>query len=354
MTLNSIIQQRRRELGLTQEQVAECLGVSTPAVSKWEKGLTCPDITLLPQLARLLKTDLNTLFCFQEKMSKQEISSFCRDITQAGQTHGIAAAFDLAIKKLQEYPHQEELLQCIALNLDGLLTSSAPELEEKAQFEEKITLWYRHLSASSDSRIRNCANYMLASRYIRQRDFDSAQETLDKMPEYHDVIRDVADKTLLQVTLFQNQGNHDQAVFQLETALLTAVNRVQIILNKLIDVHLSAGNDQAAQTVADKFRTFIELFELWRYSALAGHFQVASAHKNAEQIVPLIRDMLDALEEPWDPKQTMLFGHVAGNRSDALCSQIRASLLIELARDPEFSFLKDDSDFLNLLTIYQK
>lgn len=59
MKINQIIREKRKELSLTQEQIAELLGVSTPAVNKWEKGSTYPDITLLPALARLLKIDLN-------------------------------------------------------------------------------------------------------------------------------------------------------------------------------------------------------------------------------------------------------------------------------------------------------
>lgn len=55
MKINQIIRERRKNLSLTQEQVAEFLGVSTPAVNKWEKGITYPDITLLPAIARLLK-----------------------------------------------------------------------------------------------------------------------------------------------------------------------------------------------------------------------------------------------------------------------------------------------------------
>jgi len=57
MAISGIIQQRRKALGLTQEQLAEYLGVSTPAVNKWERGTNCPDIALLAPLARLLKTD---------------------------------------------------------------------------------------------------------------------------------------------------------------------------------------------------------------------------------------------------------------------------------------------------------
>ena len=54
MKLNDIIRTRRQALGLTQEQLARQLGVSAPAVNKWERNLNYPDITLLPALARAL------------------------------------------------------------------------------------------------------------------------------------------------------------------------------------------------------------------------------------------------------------------------------------------------------------
>lgn len=54
MKIHQIIRARRRELGLTQEQLASRLGVSAPAVNKWERGNSYPDITLLPVLARTL------------------------------------------------------------------------------------------------------------------------------------------------------------------------------------------------------------------------------------------------------------------------------------------------------------
>ena len=60
MKINEMIRTRRKEMNLTQEQVASRLGVSAPAVHKWETGSSYPDITLLPALARLLGTDLNT------------------------------------------------------------------------------------------------------------------------------------------------------------------------------------------------------------------------------------------------------------------------------------------------------
>lgn len=47
MKINEIIKKRRLVLGLTQEQVGAYLGVSTPAVNKWERDKAYPDITLL-------------------------------------------------------------------------------------------------------------------------------------------------------------------------------------------------------------------------------------------------------------------------------------------------------------------
>lgn len=51
----------RKEAGLTQAALAEALEVSDKAVSKWERGIACPDISLLPKLSILLDTDIEGL-----------------------------------------------------------------------------------------------------------------------------------------------------------------------------------------------------------------------------------------------------------------------------------------------------
>ena len=66
------IQEKRKELGYTQIQIADILGVSAPAVNKWEHGSSFPDITILVPLARLLKMDVNELLGFHEN-DKHEV-----------------------------------------------------------------------------------------------------------------------------------------------------------------------------------------------------------------------------------------------------------------------------------------
>ena len=61
MTLGQRIAALRRQKELTQEAVAEALGVSAQAVSKWENDVSCPDIMLLPQLAKMLGVTVDAL-----------------------------------------------------------------------------------------------------------------------------------------------------------------------------------------------------------------------------------------------------------------------------------------------------
>lgn len=57
----SLIRQLRTERGLTQKQLAERINVSDKAVSKWERGNGCPDVSLLTALAEVLDTDIQAL-----------------------------------------------------------------------------------------------------------------------------------------------------------------------------------------------------------------------------------------------------------------------------------------------------
>lgn len=60
-TIGKRIAELRRQKSMTQEFLAEKLGVSTQAVSKWENDLNCPDIGLLPDLAKLLGVSVDLL-----------------------------------------------------------------------------------------------------------------------------------------------------------------------------------------------------------------------------------------------------------------------------------------------------
>ena len=70
-TIGTRIAGRRKELKMTQEDLAVKLGVSAQAVSKWENDASCPDISLLPQLVKVL--DITTDELLTGKTSKVQV-----------------------------------------------------------------------------------------------------------------------------------------------------------------------------------------------------------------------------------------------------------------------------------------
>ena len=72
--LGAFIGERRRELGLTQKDLAGRLHVTDKAVSKWERGLSYPDVTLLEPLAGALGLNMEELMACR----RQEIADLCR------------------------------------------------------------------------------------------------------------------------------------------------------------------------------------------------------------------------------------------------------------------------------------
>ncbi len=61
LKIGEIISKKRKEAGLTQNQLAKLLNISFQAVSKWENSTTCPDIVILPKLAAALHTTVDAL-----------------------------------------------------------------------------------------------------------------------------------------------------------------------------------------------------------------------------------------------------------------------------------------------------
>lgn len=63
--LGARIADMRRRRGLTQNQLADRIGVTPQAVSKWERGLSCPDLACIDELAAVLGTSIENLLTGQ-------------------------------------------------------------------------------------------------------------------------------------------------------------------------------------------------------------------------------------------------------------------------------------------------
>ena len=73
------IKELRKSRGITQEQLAEAIGISFQAVSKWENHIALPDITLVPALANYFEISCDELFGMNLMETKVQISSICAE-----------------------------------------------------------------------------------------------------------------------------------------------------------------------------------------------------------------------------------------------------------------------------------
>ena len=72
----------RKNKGVTQEQLAQTLGVSNQAVSKWESGQCFPDIQLLPDIARYFNVSSDELLGIETQSSNDDILITINDVIQ--------------------------------------------------------------------------------------------------------------------------------------------------------------------------------------------------------------------------------------------------------------------------------
>lgn len=352
MPMNTVVKEKRKELGLTQEQVANYLGVSTPAVSKWEKGVSYPDVVLMPPLARLLETDLNTLMCFREELTRKEIVLFMNKVTEVTRKEGFEQGYALAMEKVREYPGSVELIHEIAMLLQGLLMMTECSFEKKETYNGYITQLYERVAKSENPEFVHRAKYMLASSLIVSGEYDRAKEMLDTLPEYN-----ALDKRDLQARLLMEQGKNDEAARILERKLMTNLQNNQMLLDNLAKIAVKEGEEQHADSLAECARKEVETFKMWEYGAYVVPLEVAISKKDVHDSISILKAILDALLVPWDIKQSPIYRHVdkkeKKEKEENFGKQVLPSLLSEMERNSEYDFLRSAPEFQQLLERYR-
>lgn len=344
MQMNKVIHSRRRALGLTQEQVADALGVTAPAVNKWEKGATCPDVTLLAPLARLLGIDLNELMGFHENLSDQEVQRITMELVQLADRDGLDAAFALAKEQLRRYPNSDFLVCSLATVLQGLLSLSANG-EAREAYEQQIIQWHERAAASGDPRIRDRALWMLASYGIRRRDWDAAQRAIDALPE-----RQPVDRRVLQAQLCSAREQPEEAARLLEEVLLFTGQELSAALLSLSDAEIAAGDLAAAGAVAKAAERIADCLDQWSYIGHAAPLQVAIAEKNVQKTTARLRQLMESIDQPWKPAESPLYHRIAtAGQTGAVNERILAPILNDLRTNPTYDFLRGDAEFAELL-----
>ena len=108
----------RKAKGLTQSELGERIGISFQAVSKWERGEALPDVTLLPDLAKILETTIDYILIGKERLVEYKGKFTVADIKK-----GL-----FCLKNAGEYLGTENIIYRAAIN--GINTELNTDIEE--------------------------------------------------------------------------------------------------------------------------------------------------------------------------------------------------------------------------------
>lgn len=137
MSIGCNIKRLRMSRNITQEQLAEAMNVTCAAVSKWERGETFPDITLLQPLAYYFEVSIDELMGYNIHKVEQTIE----DLLERYRTlyrSDFTAARELIVRAHADYPNDYRIMHCYMWNLGGDYADNDPNvlLEHKDEFLE--------------------------------------------------------------------------------------------------------------------------------------------------------------------------------------------------------------------------
>ena len=342
MKLSANIRRLRKERGLTQEQVAQALGVSAPAVNKWERGASCPDLALLAPLARLLETDLNGLLSFREELTGEEIARMTEELCQLAQAEGIDHAFRWAEARRQEWPGCDSLAISLSMTLNGLLFTLA--VEEPEPYQARLEELNQALADSGDRDVRDQALHLLIGRHMEREEYGQAEALLGRLSDrwpYRDTLR---------AGLLRRTGRTEEAAELWERHLLNAATECYEALVSLQELALRAGELEAGRRLTALITETAERYAMPPGTAPAGRLQQAAAERDRAGAISALRALVEGLGRPWDDGG--LYPHLNGGDAAPVGAVLLPGMVKAIREDEELSFLRDDPELEALLASF--
>ncbi|MGM9626039.1 MAG: helix-turn-helix domain-containing protein, partial [Eubacteriales bacterium] len=144
------IKRLRTAKNITQEQVSEAMNVSCAAVSKWERGETYPDITLLQPLAYYFGVTLDELMGYNQEKIKAEIE----DVLALYHKHfGDEQGRDIIVRAYRDYPNDYRIMYAYMWNIGGDMADNDPAVLI-AHKEEFLAICDKILNGCTDEHLR--------------------------------------------------------------------------------------------------------------------------------------------------------------------------------------------------------
>lgn len=342
MNIGAVIKKYRKEAGLTQEEMANRLGVTTPAVNKWENKNSNPDIELLAPIARLLHISLDTLLSFHEELTPSEIEEIIREMDLMFDSEGFEKVYVWASQKIKEYPNCSMLIWQVAVMLDARrLTDESLDSEK---YDEQINAWYEIALNDEDEEIKRHAADSLFGFYLRKKKYSKAEEYLKYFSNSDPM------KKIYQGRLYKEQGDKENAYKTFESILFSEYQTLNFTFSFMMKMALEEGDIQKARYLAEKMRKIAGIFEMGKYHECSSIIDVVCAEKNVEETFCIVEQLLKSVDSLCDFQKSRLFQHMQFHQSESSFAKNLGEKLLEGFRDEaSFEYMKGYEDWENLI-----
>ena len=181
---------------LTQEDVANHLGITPQSVSKWERGESYPDITLLPALANIFETSIDLLMGMDTIRAEETQHRIHKKAVDHQRTGDYAAAEKTYRDALLIYPNNPDLILGLASTL---------ALNGKSN--EAIELIERGLPLSDNEKHKATMRAVLCFLYLKAGQKEEANKLASKLPhqrESREIIQPLIQQNLTDNEISKN------------------------------------------------------------------------------------------------------------------------------------------------------
>ena len=183
MSIGTTIKRLRRERNITQEQLADYLGISTGAVSQWECDRTAPDITQLPLLANVFDVSTDEILEVSGQKKEDAILEFLRRYDEFSNKGELMARFDLTKETYRKYPNDYRVVEKYIVELFNDPNYPDKPLGEDVHKDELFKLCENVLACCTTQRIRYTAMDVLSVLYVNAGLMGRAKAMCEQFPE---------------------------------------------------------------------------------------------------------------------------------------------------------------------------
>lgn len=175
------LKKQRKSRELTQEQLADILGVSFQSVSKWERGEGYPDIEMLPTIANCFGITVDELIGMNEIRDTADVQAILDKAKENVSKGLIEENIKLLAEAVKVHPNNYKLLSRYAFNLTFVIIDSESE-EARRNNLKAVEIAERILAECTDPEIRNDMQGELCIYYRNLGETDKAIEAAGKLP----------------------------------------------------------------------------------------------------------------------------------------------------------------------------